>query len=97
MRLGGCLGGYLSGLYVGNQFANLPGCDVVFEAGHVFAPDFDPHGEAGVGDLLAVRKRLPPIKVFEAWSNLLSCGLRKMTRGAMLVKEIFARNGLLSL
>jgi len=97
MRLGGCLGGYLSGLYVGNQFANLPGCDVVFEAGHVFASDFNPPGKARVGDPLPVRKSEPPIKVFEARSNLLSCGVCKMTRGAMLVKEFFARNGLLSL
>ena len=97
MRLGACIGRYLSGLYVGNQFANLPGCDVVFEAGHVFTSDLDPPGKARVGDPLPVRKSEPPIKVFEAWSNLLSCGLRKMTRGAMLVKEIFARNGLLNL
>ena len=77
--------------------ANLAGFDGICEAGHVLAARFDPLGEAGVGHLLSVGKGEPRIQAFESGPDLLSRGFREMTRGAMLVKEFFARNCLLSL
>jgi len=82
--------------YVGNEFANLLRFHTLLETGHVLASGFDPLAQAGVGHLLPVRKRESRIQAFESRPDFLSCGVREMTGGAVLVKELLSRNRLLS-